>query len=183
MWYAQRNTMVCKMVFHIAKIFITYLHTRANSSKIAFSCSVSAFVFAIWIAQYLYFLNTKFQASSHLQWLYSLVCVRPGQNPHCWFSHVAAHMYNALHSTRSLRKLNCDLFSYFRLFYIINTYLPFAKSKYQKQTCTYLEFLCSFSANTFENSFPRHDLARVHSKFRWFPGIDTLSQKVHRTRC
>ena len=29
-----------------------------------------------------------FQASGHL-----LVCVRPGQNPHCWFSHVKAHMY------------------------------------------------------------------------------------------
>ena len=43
------------------------------------------------IAQYLYFLNTKFQASCHLQCLYSLVCVRPGQNPHCWFSHDAAH--------------------------------------------------------------------------------------------
>ena len=45
----------------------------------------------------LYFLNTKFQASSHLQWLYSLVCVRSGQNPHCWFSHVVAHM-NMLYS-------------------------------------------------------------------------------------
>ena len=29
--------------------------------------------------------NPKFPASSHLQWLYSLVCVRPGQNPNCWF--------------------------------------------------------------------------------------------------
>ena len=28
---------------------------------------ISAFVFATWIVQYLYFLNTKFQASSHLQ--------------------------------------------------------------------------------------------------------------------
>ena len=28
------------MVFHIAKIFITYLHILANVSKIAFSCSV-----------------------------------------------------------------------------------------------------------------------------------------------
>ena len=36
----------------------------------------------------------KFQLSSHLQQLYSLVCVRPGQNPHCWFSHVAAHLEN-----------------------------------------------------------------------------------------
>ena len=53
---------------------------------------VSAFVFASWIVWYLYFLYPKFQASSHLQWLYNPVCVSPGQNPHCWFSHVAAHM-------------------------------------------------------------------------------------------
>ena len=37
-------------------------------------------------------LNTKFQASSHFQYLYSLVCVGPGQNQHCWFSRVAAHL-------------------------------------------------------------------------------------------
>ena len=29
----------------------------------------------------LYFLNAKFQASSHLLWLYSLVYVRPGRQP------------------------------------------------------------------------------------------------------
>ena len=54
---------------------------------------ISAFVFATWIVQFLFFLNLKFQASSHLQWLYSLACVRPGQNPHCWFSHAGAHRY------------------------------------------------------------------------------------------
>ena len=53
---------------------------------------ISAFVFSTWIVWYLYFLNSKFQASSHLQWVYSLVCVRTGQNPHCWSSHVVAHM-------------------------------------------------------------------------------------------
>ena len=42
---------------------------------------ISAFVFATWIVQSLYFLNTKFQASSHLVWLYSLVCVGPGRIP------------------------------------------------------------------------------------------------------
>ena len=52
----------------------------------------SASVFATWIVQYLYFLNTKFQASSHLHWLHSLVCVGPGQKPHCLFSHVAAQL-------------------------------------------------------------------------------------------
>ena len=35
--------------------------------------------FATWIEQSLYFLNPKFQASSHLLWLYSLVFVGPGR--------------------------------------------------------------------------------------------------------
>ena len=34
-------------------------------------------VFATWIVQSLFYLSSKFQASSHLQWVYSLVCVRP----------------------------------------------------------------------------------------------------------
>ena len=41
---------------------------------------ISAFVFATWIVQSLYFLNPKFQASSHFLWLYSPVCVGPGRN-------------------------------------------------------------------------------------------------------
>ena len=42
---------------------------------------ISAFVFAIRIVQSLYYLNPKFQASSHLLWPYSLVCVGPGRKP------------------------------------------------------------------------------------------------------
>ena len=42
---------------------------------------ISAFVFAIRIAQSLYFLYPKFQASSHLLLLYSLVCVGPARKP------------------------------------------------------------------------------------------------------
>ena len=38
-------------------------------------------VFATRIVQSLYFLNPKFQTSSHLLWLYSLVCVGPGRKP------------------------------------------------------------------------------------------------------
>ena len=37
--------------------------------------------FATRLEQSLYFLNPKFQASSHLLWLYSLVCVGPGRKP------------------------------------------------------------------------------------------------------
>ena len=53
---------------------------------------ISAFVFATQIVQSLYFLNPKFQASRHLLWLYSPVCVGPGRKPECWFSHDAAHI-------------------------------------------------------------------------------------------
>ena len=68
-----------------------YAKTKTQISFAVTAKLNSAFVFATWIVQSLYFLNTKFQASSHLQWLYSLIYVRPGQNPHCWFPHVAAH--------------------------------------------------------------------------------------------
>ena len=40
----------------------------------------------------IFFLNPKFQASSHLLWLYSLVCVGPGLKPEDRFSHNEAHM-------------------------------------------------------------------------------------------
>ena len=55
-------------------------------TKTQISCAVtaqliSAFVFATWIVQSLFYLNPKFQACSHLLWLYSLVCVRPGRKP------------------------------------------------------------------------------------------------------
>ena len=42
---------------------------------------ISAFVFATRIVQFLFFLNPKFQASSHLLCLYSTVCIRPGWIP------------------------------------------------------------------------------------------------------
>ena len=53
---------------------------------------ISAFVFATWIVQYLYFQNQTFPASSHLQWQFCPVCVRPGQNPQRWFSHILTQM-------------------------------------------------------------------------------------------
>ena len=47
----------------------------------------SAIVFASPIVQSFFFLNPKFQASSHLLWLYSPVFVGPGKNPEDRFSH------------------------------------------------------------------------------------------------
>ena len=42
---------------------------------------ISAFVFVTPIVKSLFFLNPKFQASRHILWLYSPVCVGPGQKP------------------------------------------------------------------------------------------------------
>ena len=42
---------------------------------------ISAFVFTTWIVQSHYYLNPKFQASSHLLFLDSPVCIRPGRKP------------------------------------------------------------------------------------------------------
>ena len=55
---------------------------------------ISAFVFAIRIVHFLFFLNQKFQASSLLLCLYSLVCVRPVRKPLCWFSHETAQLFH-----------------------------------------------------------------------------------------
>ena len=55
--------------------------TRAQMSCTVTTHLISAFVFATRIVQFLYFLNLKFQASSHHQWLYSPVCMGPGRKP------------------------------------------------------------------------------------------------------
>ena len=56
-----------------------YAKTKTQISFAVTAKLISAFVFATRIGQYLYFLDAKFQASSHLVWLYSLVCVGPGR--------------------------------------------------------------------------------------------------------
>ena len=42
---------------------------------------ISAFVFALWIVHSLFYLNPKAQASTHLLWLHSPICVGPGRKP------------------------------------------------------------------------------------------------------
>ena len=64
------------------------LHKRKQRHRTA--KLISAFVFATRIVHFLVFLNPKFQASSLLLWLCSLICVRPVRKPHCWFSHKVA---------------------------------------------------------------------------------------------
>ena len=44
-----------------------YAKTKTQISFVVTAKLISTFVFATWIVQYLYFLNTKFPASSRLQ--------------------------------------------------------------------------------------------------------------------
>ena len=66
---------------HEKNRIFAYAKTKVQISFAVTPKLISAFVFASRIVQSLYFLNPKFQASSHLLWLYSLVCVGPGRKP------------------------------------------------------------------------------------------------------
>ena len=58
-----------------------YAKTKTQISFAVTAKLISAFVFTPQIVQSFYFPYLKFQASSNLLWLYSQVCVRPGQKP------------------------------------------------------------------------------------------------------
>ena len=63
------------------KPVFAYAKTKTQISFAVTAKLISVFVFATRIVQSLYFLNPKFQASSHLLWLYSSVCMGPGRKP------------------------------------------------------------------------------------------------------
>ena len=70
--------------FHIwasswENLLFAYAKTKTQISFAVFVKLISAFVSATWIVQFIFFLNPKFQASSHLLWQYSPVCVIPGR--------------------------------------------------------------------------------------------------------
>ena len=70
-----------KMSRVVRKPVFSYAKTKTQISFVVTVKLISAFVFAIRIVQSLFYLNPKFQTSSHLLWLYSPVCVRPGRKP------------------------------------------------------------------------------------------------------
>ena len=63
------------------KTAFAYAKTKMQISFAVAAKLISAFVFVTPIVQSLYFLNPKFQASSHRVWFYSPVCVGPGRKP------------------------------------------------------------------------------------------------------
>ena len=78
---------------------------RGNRAKL-----ISAFVFAAWIVQSLYYLTPKFQASSYLLWLYSPVCVGPGRKPRRpVFSERGSYLKPKVYATVSVYFPDCPL--------------------------------------------------------------------------
>ena len=89
------------------KRIFAYAKTKAQISFAVTAKLISAFVFATWIVQFLYFLYPEFPASSHLLRLYSWVCVGPGRKP-CRpvFSRRCSHSCVVTHSNTSFEPLN-----------------------------------------------------------------------------
>ena len=84
------------------------LHMRKQRRRSASLKLISAFVFATEIVRSLFFLNLKFNASSHLLWLYSLVCVGPGRKPRRpVFSQRGSYQKNVPDVVSSTRLLVC----------------------------------------------------------------------------
>ena len=71
--------------------FFAYAKTKTQISFAVTAKLISAFVFATWIVPSLFYLNLKFQAYSHLLWLYSPVVSDLVSNPEDRFSHNEAH--------------------------------------------------------------------------------------------
>ena len=76
---------VFKAFYHISPVIrkpaFAYAKTKTQISFAVTAKLISVFVCAIRKVQFLFYLNTKFQASSHILSLCSLVCVRPGRKP------------------------------------------------------------------------------------------------------
>ena len=84
-------------VAHLSRIMrktTFFMCENKGADQLGSNCKADhTFVFATHILQFLYFLNPKFPASSHLLCLYSSVCVEPVQKPHSWFPHDTAHLF------------------------------------------------------------------------------------------
>ena len=73
-------------------VFFTYAKTKTHISCTLTAQLISAFVFTIRIVRSLYYINPKFQASSHLLWLYRPVGAGYSRKPEDRFSHNEVHV-------------------------------------------------------------------------------------------
>ena len=85
-----------------------YAKTEAHISFAVTVKLISAFVFAARIVQFIYFLNPKFLASSHLLCSYSSVCVRPVRKPGPSCSKLMMSLFNdSLKFQMAILQIHC----------------------------------------------------------------------------
>ena len=81
-----QKTAICSFlgITHMSCVVRKHFAYAKTKTLISFAVTaklISIFVLATRIVQSLFYLNPKFQACSHILWLYSPVCVRPGRKP------------------------------------------------------------------------------------------------------
>ena len=82
--YIKKYPFLCGMLKYEPRYEKTGFLHMLKQTQISFTVTaklISAFAFTSQIVQSLFFLKLKFPASSHLLWLYSPVCIRPGWKP------------------------------------------------------------------------------------------------------
>ena len=95
--------LTCDQLGHMSPVMrkpdLAYAKTKTQISFAVTTKVISAFVFHTWTVQSLYFLNLKFQVSTHPLWFYSPVCAASDLvgNPEYRFSCVAAHISSMYH--------------------------------------------------------------------------------------
>ena len=94
------DVMLSSAFMAYAGSYIYDLHVRKTKTQI--SCAVTAqlicaFVFAVQIVLFLFYIYPKFQASSFMLSLYSLVCVGPGRKPKLLVFSYAGSYLSSLH--------------------------------------------------------------------------------------
>ena len=75
----KNKTKINRMSLVMRKVAFAYAKTKSQISCAVTGQLISAFAFATGIVESLFFLDPKFQASSHRLWLYSPDCVGPGR--------------------------------------------------------------------------------------------------------
>ena len=78
----------------VRKTAFQYAKTKTQISFTVTAKLISGFVFVSKIVQSFYFLNTRLEASSHILWLHSPVCVGHGRKPRRPCSQNEAQLFN-----------------------------------------------------------------------------------------
>ena len=119
----------CFRLYVKPKVQISCAGNRATDQRLCFLC----------IVQFIYFFNPKFQASSHLLWLYSPVCVGPGgKTPKTGFLMTQIFYFS---DQRTLSGLST------RRLVPLSSIGGESMTPQKKLTCSYCDYTCEYKSH------------------------------------